>query len=221
MADPPFWIRAPWKLRQPRTRSVLIKRKIRLMSFLRTRCRNLSRISVEIEVCRGWTFIFASLITCAEKSYILACSMFKLRNSKMKIGNFIYGFILALTLAPAAKADIYDRINACQQAGGGTCIFDLLRELANGSSVPSSPTNLPLLGGQYLGGTQEQTITVSGSDSSDWTVFESWVGNSARYFCSGMICRLDGPSGPFLTILSSTKFDEFYNGVHIIYERIN
>jgi len=40
--------------------------------------------------------------------------------------------------ATAAHADIFDRINDCEDAGGGSCVFDLLRELAAGQSSSST-----------------------------------------------------------------------------------
>ncbi|MGE4132593.1 MAG: hypothetical protein AB7F86_13200 [Bdellovibrionales bacterium] len=42
---------------------------------------------------------------------------------------FIFSFLLLVGVQ--AQADIHDRINQCESMGGGSCIFDLLRELAN------------------------------------------------------------------------------------------
>jgi hypothetical protein len=38
--------------------------------------------------------------------------------------------IFLLATSSLASADIYDRINNCENNGGGACVYDLLRELA-------------------------------------------------------------------------------------------
>jgi hypothetical protein len=35
-----------------------------------------------------------------------------------------------LVLAVSAQADVVDRIDSCERNGGGSCVFDILRELA-------------------------------------------------------------------------------------------
>jgi len=42
----------------------------------------------------------------------------------------VFGFLMLLCLSISAQADIQDRINSCEKSGGGSCIYDLLRELA-------------------------------------------------------------------------------------------
>jgi|GEM_PF-3359153 len=42
----------------------------------------------------------------------------------------VFGFLMLLGLSISAQADIQDRINSCEKSGGGSCIYDLLRELA-------------------------------------------------------------------------------------------
>ena len=52
---------------------------------------------------------------------------------------FSFTFIIGLAIfSTTARADIYDRINSCQNFGGGTCVFDLLRELAGMGSSASA-----------------------------------------------------------------------------------
>lgn len=41
--------------------------------------------------------------------------------------------LLQVSLTPLARADTLDRINECERRGGGTCVFDILRELAGKS----------------------------------------------------------------------------------------
>lgn len=38
--------------------------------------------------------------------------------------------LLFLALPNLAKADILDRVDSCERGGGGSCVFDILRELA-------------------------------------------------------------------------------------------
>ena len=45
--------------------------------------------------------------------------------------------IFSLFFSMETHADtIFDRIQSCQDVGGGECVFDLLREVASGTVVP-------------------------------------------------------------------------------------
>lgn len=54
---------------------------------------------------------------------------------------FLLALMGTLVLSTVTNADIVDRINACEQAGGGACVFDLLRELAAKPAVPAGKTS--------------------------------------------------------------------------------
>lgn len=48
--------------------------------------------------------------------------------------NLMLGLSLLAGAPCALAADVYTRIDACEQVGGGSCVFDLLRELAGRST---------------------------------------------------------------------------------------
>lgn len=46
--------------------------------------------------------------------------------------------VVLLLVSFGAKADINDRINSCESSGGGSCVYDILREIA---ARPSGSSN--------------------------------------------------------------------------------
>ncbi len=101
----------------------------------------------------------------------------------------------------AAHADIFDRIDRCEQAGGSNgCVYDLLRELAQG-------------GGQQAGLLENGTYTSNGQVriySTQNAVSLKWVNATDRtdggYNCSGFICTHGADSNFKITVTSPTTF---------------
>lgn len=135
-------------------------------------------------------------------------------------------FVLTLSLvafAGVAHADIFDRIDSCERAGGGSCVFNLLRELA--SDVGSGPVipqrgayrqteTSALCADQYLepvlGGGQVTAVRVG------------WCGAqfNQELACTGKLCVWD--TNVTVEILSSTSY-RFTNerGATAVFRRAN
>lgn len=114
--------------------------------------------------------------------------------------------LMALTLfCVAAQADIFDRINDCERIGGGTCVFDLMREMAR--TKPGGGHTL-LEGGTYF--SEQYSITVSSTMSSVFIEGGSEIGERGTYQCSQNSCT---GAGHTLTIQGRDRFQMGYGRV--------
>lgn len=108
--------------------------------------------------------------------------------------------IVCFALNTTAKADIFDRIDRCEQTGGASgCVYDLLRELAQG-------------GGGQVGILENGTYTANGKVriyATQNAVSLKWVDVADRtdggYTCSGFVCVHADPAFK-ITVTSPTTF---------------
>lgn len=111
----------------------------------------------------------------------------------------IIAIFAILNVSSVSRADIYDRINACEQAGGGACIFNLLRELA------SQPGQTPFLNsGVYISEGWFMNVIVSVSGNTVSIYDDITVSQAGTYQCSGTRCV--GPQYSFDVVSA----DEIY-----------
>ena len=93
--------------------------------------------------------------------------------------NFLLTSLIIL-FSFSAQADIYDRINKCEKKGGGPCLYNILRELAD-SSTPNTG----------------DTITSDGTAQAphcSWNSVCQWDGKTKRT-CAEKLCQAAGYSG--------------------------
>ncbi len=96
----------------------------------------------------------------------------------------ILGFVICFAAlgSRSGRADIFDRINTCENQGGGSCVFNLLRELA----ANSGPTASFLNGGVYVSDSWNMTVVVSGTTV---TIYDTVTTTQAgEYHCTGSTC---------------------------------
>ena len=98
--------------------------------------------------------------------------------------------LLALTvLSPAlsARADVFDRIDQCERSGGGSCVYDILRELARSGGGHHGPR---IQSGTYTSESYSMTLTAT---REGFTIEgNSGISERGEYSCNGDSCR--GPS---------------------------
>lgn len=111
---------------------------------------------------------------------------------------------LVLIISGSANADIFDRINSCESSGGGSCVYNLLRELASRPTGGGEIINAGVYASDSYEMTissQQNTITISGTSS---------ISEAGEYQCTGSVCT--GPSYSF-TINSRDKITMNYGRV--------
>jgi hypothetical protein len=107
--------------------------------------------------------------------------------------------VMSLLWMPSAFGDIFERINTCENSGGGACTFDLLRELANrgGGEGPL----LPLKPGLYKkdGATWYHRVLFDGQSGDKFTYTIRYgdtttPSSSTSWECSRTACIDQGTS---------------------------
>ncbi len=114
----------------------------------------------------------------------------------------LLSLFVCLTFAGAAKADIFDRIDRCEQnGGGGGCVYDLLRELAqNGGGTAGILEN-----GVYVSNSGPATIYANANAISlKWR--DANVGTDGSYACTGFVCTHIVNSNFKITVSNPTTF---------------
>ena len=114
---------------------------------------------------------------------------------------------LFVVAAGTGRADTIDRINSCQQSGGGTCVFDLLRELA---SRPSGGRPEIINNGVFM--SENYVVTISSYLDTITLTGSAGISEAGVYKCVGSDCK--GPTYSF-TINSRDQITMSYGRVWI------
>jgi hypothetical protein len=123
---------------------------------------------------------------------------------------FPFVTIVLFVSSLAFSNDIYTRINNCESSGGGTCVFDLLRELAGRGG---NQAELPLQPGLYRqqDGSYYLDFALTGANWLSWAI-RAKGGNSPEtltrifsYRCEEFVCTTSA-SESILTVISETEF---------------
>jgi hypothetical protein len=116
-------------------------------------------------------------------------------------------FVLFFGISFTAHADVFDRINECERTGGGSCVYNILRELARTTSNPGA---IPLTGSyKKISGSTDlcedqflEPVIVQGVLSQ---VKMGWCGSryNITYDCLANRC---GANGVVIEILERNKY---------------
>lgn len=114
------------------------------------------------------------------------------KGDSMKQVSSVLLLLFAFTYAQISSADIFDRINECERIGGGACLYDLMRELAQ--QCESAHPGVVLRSGTYTSDNWKMTVAVSGFKV---TIYDPVTTSQAgEYTCTGGTCV--GPQFSFI-----------------------
>lgn len=117
-------------------------------------------------------------------------------------------FLVWLHLQGGATADINDRINNCEAVGGGSCVFDIMRELAtSGNGGNQTPR---LRSGVFRSQNDGDTTDVSVSYEGVTLRFIVFAGYRYAVCPDNYHCKLSADGFDRVSIISPTELNRTY-----------